>query len=73
MSSKGENKTNLSLVIDVVDIVPANNVNVIGITIPQCLKFTKHKSDMCSKAGRKLKVLQRVWSSLDFNGRIAIY
>ena len=73
ISSKGEKETNLSLVIDGIEIDPANNIKVLGITIDQCLKFNKHISDMCSKAGRHLNVLQRLRGSLDFDSRMAIY
>ena len=73
ISSKGEKETDLSLVIDGIEIDPANNIKVLGITIDQCLKFNKHISDMCSKAGRQLNVLQRLRGSLDFDSRMAIY
>ena len=64
ISSKGEKETDLLLVIDGIEIDPANNIKVLGITIDQCLKFNKHISDMCSKAGRQLNVLQRLRGAL---------
>ena len=73
ISSKGEKETDLSLVIDGIEIDPANNIKVLGVSIDQCLKFNKHISDMCSKAGRQLNVLQRSRGSLDFDSRMAIY
>ena len=73
ISSKGEKDTDLSLVIDGIEIDPANNIKVLGITIDQCLKFNKHISDMCSKAGRQLNMLQRLRGSLAFDSRMAIY
>ena len=73
ISSKGEKETDLSLVIDGIEIDPANNIKVLGITIDQCLKFNKHIADMCSKAGRQLNVLQRLRGSLDFDSHMAIY
>ena len=57
ISSKGEKDTDLSLVINDVEIDPANNVKVLGITIDQGLKVVKHMSDMGSKAGRQISVL----------------
>ena len=46
ISSKGEKETDLSQVIDGIEIDPANNFKVLGITIDQCLKINKHISDI---------------------------
>ena len=73
ISSKGEKETDLSLEINDIKIDPANDIEVLGITIDQCLKFNKHISDMCSKAGRQLNVLQGLRGSLGFDSCMAIY
>ena len=73
ISIKGEKETDLSLVIDGVQIDPANNIKVLGISIDQCFKFNKHISDIYSKACRQLNVLQRLRGSFDFESRMAIY
>ena len=73
ISSKGEKETDLSLVIDGVEIDLANNIKVLGITIDQCLKFNKHISDMRGKADRQLNVLHSLRGSPDFNSRMLIF
>ena len=65
ISSKWEKETDLSLVIDGIEIDPANNIKVLGITNDQCLKSNKHISNMCSKAGRQLSVLEKSLENIE--------
>ena len=47
-------------------------MNVLGIDIDDMLTFDGHISNiMCIKAGRQLKVLQRLEGSLDQDSRMA--
>ena len=48
-------------------------MNVLGIEIDNGLKFDKHISNLCEKAGRQLNVLQRLKGSLDYASRLSIY
>ena len=41
-------------------------VKLLGINIDCTLSFSTHISEICSKAGRKLNVLARLSSTLDY-------
>ena len=48
-------------------------MKVLGVTIDDKLNFTAHISDVCTKAGRQLNILQRLKKVLDYKSRMTIY
>ena len=51
----------------------SNNVELLGITLNNKLKFDKHVSNNCSKANRKLSTLTRVSKFLPFKKRVILF
>ena len=46
---------------------------VLGITVDRKLNFNDHVSQMCTKVGRQLYVLQRLKEYIDYKSPMAIY
>ena len=51
----------------------SKEVNLLGVTIDNELKFDKHVSNVCLKAGRKLSVLSRMGKFLSFEKKRTLY
>ena len=64
-----------SLIINVEDTIisSAEAIKVFGVKIDDKLNFTEHISDVCTKAGRQLNILQRHKTVLDYKSLLAIY
>ena len=58
---------------DNVSLPSSDKMKVLGIDIDNRLSFDSHVSNMCIKAGKQLKALQRLKGSLDQESRMAIY
>ena len=48
-------------------------MKVLGVKIDDKLNFTEHISDVSTRAGRQLNILQRLKKVLDYKSRMAIY
>ena len=51
----------------------SKEVNLLGVTIDNELKFDKHVSNVCLKAGRKSSVLSRMGKFLSFEKKRTLY
>ena len=64
-----------------VHVINVNNVSIesqpvvklLGINIDCTLSFSTHISEICSKAGRKLNVLARLSSTLDYETKMLLF
>ena len=50
----------------------SKDVNLLGVTIDNDLKFDKHISNLCLKAGRKLCALSRMSEFLSFDKNLLL-
>ena len=48
-------------------------MKILGVTVDRKLNLNDHVSQICTKAGRQLNVLQRLKGCVDYNSRMAIY
>ena len=51
----------------------SKDVNLLGVTIDNDLKFDKHISNLCLKVGRKLSALSRMSKFLSFEKKRTLY
>ena len=49
-----------------------SEVDLLGLTIDNCLSFNSHISSLCRKASNQLNALKRLGSSLNFTQRKAL-
>ena len=73
ISSHGCDVGGLMINVENTIISSSEEMKVLGVTIDDKLNFTEHISDVCTKAGRQLNVLQRLKKVLDYKSRMAIY
>ena len=63
----------LNVTVENISLPSSDTMKVLCIDIDDRLTFDGHISNMCIKAGKQLKVLQRLRGSLDQDSRMAIY
>jgi len=55
------------------DIVPQNNVKILGLNLDSELNFDTHISNLCQKAGYQINVLARLCNVLDEPSKFLLY
>jgi hypothetical protein len=55
------------------DIVPQNNVKILGLNLDSELKFDTHTSKLCQKAGNQINVLAGLCTVLDEPSKFLLY
>ena len=73
ISSFDKTDLKLDVSVDGTMLETAESIKIPGVTVDRKLNFNDHVSQMCTKAGRQLNVLQRSKGCLDYNSRMAIY
>ena len=73
ISSRDKTDLKLNVSVDGTMLETAESIKILGVTVDRKLNFNDHVSQMCTKAGRQLNVLQRLKGCLDYNSRMAIY
>ena len=73
ISSHGCDVGGLMINVENTIISSLEEMKVLGVTIDDKLNFTEHISDVCTKAGRQLNILQRLKKVLDNKSLMAIY
>ena len=73
ISSHGCDVGGLMINVENTIISSSEEMKVLGVTIDDKLNFTEHISDVCTKAGRQLNILQRLKKVLDNKSLMAIY
>ena len=73
ISSRDKTDLKLDVSVDGTMLETAESIKILGVTVDRKLNFNDHVSQMCTKAGRQLNVLQRLKGCLDYNSRMAIY
>ena len=73
ISSRGCDVDGLMINVEKTIISSSEAMKLLGVKIDDKLNFTEHISDVCTKAGRQLNILQRLKKVLDYKSRMAIY
>ena len=73
ISSRDKTDLKLDVSVDGTMLETTESIKILGVTVDRKLNFNDHVSQMCTKAGRPLNVLQRLKGCLDYNSRMAIY
>ena len=73
ISSHGCDVDGLMINVENKTMSSTERMEVLGVKIDHKIYFTEHISDMCIKAGRQLKILQRLKKVLDYKSRMVIY
>ena len=73
ISSRDKTDLKLDVSVDGTMLKTADSIKILRVTVDRKLNFNDHVSQMCTKAGRQLNVLQRLKGCLDYNSRMAIY
>ena len=55
------------------DIVPQNNVKILGLNLDSEINFDTHISKLCQKAGNQINVLARLCNLLDEPSKFLLY
>ena len=71
--SRKRNPTRLDLWFGSTNLVEKDELEILGVTIDSKLTWTKHVSNIASRAGQKLGALRRVAHKLDRRGRATVY
>ena len=71
--SRKMNPTRLDLLFGRTTLAEMDELEILGVTIDSKLIWTKHISNVASRAGQKLGDLRRVANKLDGGGRTSIY
>ncbi len=61
------------ILVDTVNILPANFIKLLGVTLDSKLKFSDHISNICIKAGRNLNAIKRVGKFLPTKVKLLLY
>ena len=70
---KDSEKSNISFNIEGATITPSTSVNLLGIEIDNKLNFSKHISNICSRAGKQLSALARLSKKLNLDTKLLIF
>ena len=73
ISSHGCDVDGLMINVENTIISSSEAMKVLGVKIDDKLNFTEHISDVCTKTGRQLNILQRLKKVLDYKIRMTIY
>lgn len=65
--------TSFSLSVQNNIILPNKYVNVLGVTLDNCLKLDVHVTNICKKASRQINALRRIRRFLNEKSRILVY
>jgi len=71
--SRKRNPTKLDLLFGTTKLVEKEELEILGVTVDSKLTWTKHISNVSSRAGQKLGALRRVSNKLDVRGRATVY
>ena len=72
MGPKGKTK-DLEITMANVKIKCGSDISLLGLTIDQNLDFSKHVSEVCKRAGRKVGVLTRLRNILSARAKLITY